>query len=175
MPAVNLSPWCPDWTRIFAMVRDELRAACESSEFAIEHIGSTSVAGLVAKPVIDVLLGARSLAEIEARTDALAAARFEYVSKHEDVLPMRRYFVKQSADGLRVHVHGVVEGSDLWRDHLAFRDALREDAALRDAYQELKLKLAREFAHDKAAYTDAKAPFIRGVLDARRTGGAASC
>lgn len=174
MTAVYLSPWSAEWIRDFAGVRDELRAACAPSEFAIEHIGSTSVTGLVAKPVIDVLLGARSLTEIEARTGALAAAGFEYVSKYEDVLPMRRYFVKQPADGLRVHVHGVVEGSDFWRNHLAFRNALREDVALRDAYAALKLQLAREFVHDKAAYTDAKAPFIQRVLEMRRTGRAAA-
>ena len=175
MSAVHLSPWSPDWTRIFASVRDDLRIACAPSEFAIEHIGSTAVTGLVAKPVIDVLLGAASLEEIESRIAALEAAGFEYVSKYEDVLPMRRYFVKQPAGSLRVHVHGVVAGAELWRDHLAFRDALRGDASLRDEYQALKLKLARECAHDKAAYTDAKAPFIHRVLATCRTGRAALC
>ncbi|MBL8518912.1 MAG: GrpB family protein [Betaproteobacteria bacterium] len=172
MTAVHLSPWSADWPRIFASVRDELLAASAPAEFVIEHIGSTAVHGLVAKPVIDVLLGARSLAAIEARIAALGAAGFEYVSKYEHELPLRRYFVKQPADGLRVHVHGVLEGADLWQDHLAFRDALREDAALCDAYQALKLRLAREHAEDKAAYTDAKAPFIQSVLAARRASSA---
>lgn len=118
----------------------------------------------MAKPVIDVLLGSASLRDIELRIDSLGAAGFEYVSKYESEIPMRRYFVKQPANSLRIHVHGVVEGSDLWLKHLAFRDALRNDAALREEYQALKLRLAREFAQDKAAYTDAKAPFIRSVL-----------
>lgn len=170
MTAVHLAPWSDDWTRIFASVRGELQAATAPAAFRIEHIGSTSVPGLVAKPVIDVLLGAASLAAIEAHIDALAAAGYEYVNKYESELPQRRYFVKQPADSLRVHVHGVVEGADLWRDHLAFRDALRDNAALRDAYQTLKLQLAREHAHDKAAYTDAKAPFIREVLATCRPG-----
>lgn len=175
MTAVQLSPWSADWTRIFASVRDQLLIACAPSEFAIEHIGSTAVPGLVAKPVIDVLLGAPSLAAIEARIAALGAAGFEYIPRYEDVLPMRRYFVSQPAGALRVHVHGVAAGSDTWRDHLAFRDALREDAALRDEYQTLKLRLAGTFAQDKAAYTAAKAPFILRVLAMRRTGRAASC
>lgn len=169
MSAVVLHPWSADWSRIFATVRDELVAAFAPVAVTVEHIGSTSVPGLAAKPVIDVLLGAASLADIESRIDALGAAGFGYVAKYESEIPLRRYFVKQPADGLRVHVHGVVAGGELWRNHLAFRDALSGDAALRDEYQALKLRLAREHAHDKAAYTDAKAPFILAVLAACRS------
>jgi GrpB-like predicted nucleotidyltransferase (UPF0157 family) len=73
--------------------------------------------------------------------------------------------VKAPAEGLRIHVHGVVRGGRLWREHLAFREALRADEDLRARYQELKLRLAREFADDKAAYTEAKGPFIEAVLE----------
>jgi GrpB-like predicted nucleotidyltransferase (UPF0157 family) len=161
---VFLSPWSEDWARIFAGLRQELVAACAPSAIVVEHIGSTAVPGLVAKPVIDVLLGAESLCDIESRINSLAASGFEYVSKYENEIPLRRYFVKQSPGALRVHVHGVERGADLWQKHLAFRDALRSDAGLCDKYQTLKLRLAREFADNKAAYTDAKAPFIQSVL-----------
>lgn len=158
----------PEWPRLFLARRDELRAAFASMSVDIEHIGSTSVPGLASKPVIDILVGATSLVGIESRIPALIAAGFTYRPEHEDELPMRRYFTKTPPGSLRVHVHAVERSGHLWRDHLAFRDALRSDDALRDRYQALKLELAQRFAHDKAAYTEAKGPFIRETIAALR-------
>jgi GrpB-like predicted nucleotidyltransferase (UPF0157 family) len=158
----------PAWSRLFLVLQDELQAVFASTHVDIEHIGSTSVAGLSAKPVIDILVGAASLADIEARIPAMQAAGYDYVFRYESELPMRRYFVKSPADSLRVHVHAVVRGGDLWHDHLAFRDALRTDTDLRDRYQALKLDLAHRCAHDKSAYTEAKGPFIRGTIEMLR-------
>ena len=135
-----------------------------TSKVAIEHIGSTAVPGLAAKPVIDVLLGARSLADVESRIDALAELGYAYVPKYEREIPMRRYFVKSSATSLRVHLHAVELDSRIWREHMAFREALRADASLCARYQSLKLDLAQKFADDKSAYTTAKNPFIQSVL-----------
>lgn len=163
-----VAPCSPAWPQLFIARRDELRGAFASTPVEIEHIGSTAVPGLSAKPVIDILVGATSLADIEDRIPALQDAGYAYVSKHETVIPMRRYFVRSNPDCLRVHVHGVVRGSDLWNDHLAFRDALRADAALRRRYESLKLELARQYAHDKSAYTDAKGPFILETMAALR-------
>ncbi len=130
----------------------------------IEHIGSTSVPGLAAKPVIDVLLGARTLPDIESKIKPLSEIGYSYVPKYEREIPLRRYFVKSFATSLRVHLHTVELGSRLWQEHLAFRDHLRADANLCAQYQSLKVRLAEEFADDKAAYTDAKNPFIQSVL-----------
>jgi GrpB-like predicted nucleotidyltransferase (UPF0157 family) len=132
MAAVHVVPWSADWPLAFDRLRDALREVFAPREVEIEHIGSTAVPGLAAKPVIDVLVGVGRLDEAEAAIPALAARGFLYVSKYERELPMRRYFV-------------------------------------RDAYQSLKLRLAREYASDKAAYTAAKDPFIRAVLDALDT------
>ncbi len=155
-----------DWPWQFAAIRGQLSVCFDESSIGIEHIGSTAVPGLCAKPVIDVLLGAASLAGIEAAIPRLQAAGYAYVSKYETELPMRRYFVKPESQMCRVHVHGVREDSRIWNEHLAFRDALRADPCLRDAYAQLKLELARIHADDKAAYTAAKAPFIRQGLAA---------
>lgn len=172
MSAVVLLPYSERWPLAFELIRAEVLGVfadppVDSEPASLQHIGSTSVPGLCAKPVIDVLLGATSLARIEANIGALAALGYVYVSKYERELPMRRYFVRD-ADGERprVHLHGVVVGSPIWREHLAFRDALRADPALRDRYAALKTELAARFARDKAAYTDAKAPFIRATIDA---------
>ena len=119
---------------------------------------------MAAKPVIDVLLGARSLADVESRIEPLGEHGYAYVQKYERELPMRRYFVKPAVTSLRVHLHAVEQGSLIWQQHLAFRDALRTDATLSSRYQSLKLRLAEEFADDKPAYSAAKGPFIRSVL-----------
>ena len=164
MPAVIISPYSAEWPGCFRAVREELLSVFAPIEVAVEHIGSTAVPGLAAKPVIDVLLGARSLVDIESKIELLGEHGYSYVQKYERELPMRRYFVKPAGTSFRVHLHAVEVGSLLWQQHLAFRDALRTDATLRSRYQSLKLRLAREFADDKPAYTAAKGPFIRSVL-----------
>ncbi len=164
MSHVVVDPYSTRWPVAFDAVRGELSSAFVPVEAAIEHIGSTSVPGLAAKPVIDVLVGVRALADVESRIAALGACGYDYIHKYERELPMRRYFVKPSVSSLRIHVHAVERGSRLWREHLAFRDALRADAGLRVRYQQLKLQLAAAHADDKSAYTAAKAPFIQSVL-----------
>lgn len=164
MSGVVVSPYSAEWARCFAGVADELYSVFAPLPVAVEHIGSTSVPGLAAKPVIDVLLGAGSLGDIESRIPALGERGYSYVPKYEHELPQRRYFVKSSTTPFRIHLHAVERGTRLWQEHLAFRDALRADASLCAQYQSLKLRLAEEFAADKSAYTSAKGPFIRAVL-----------
>jgi GrpB-like predicted nucleotidyltransferase (UPF0157 family) len=164
MSTVVVSPYSSAWPKLFGDVRKELLAAFVPIVVAVEHIGSTAVPGLAAKPVIDVLLGADSLMAIESKIASLRELGYEYVPKYEREIPLRRYFVKSAESSPRLHLHAVEIGSRLWLEHLAFRDALREDAKLRAQYQSLKLRLAKEFADDKAAYTAAKGPFIQSVI-----------
>jgi GrpB-like predicted nucleotidyltransferase (UPF0157 family) len=164
MPTVILTPYSPDWPTQFHAIREELLSVFAPMLVTIEHIGSTSVPGLAAKPVIDVLLGTRSREDIESKIKPLGEIGYSYVPKYEIEIPTRRYFVKASATSLRVHLHAVELSSRIWQAHLAFRDRLRADAPLRYQYQTLKLRLAEEFADDKAAYTDGKSPFIQAVL-----------
>jgi len=164
--AFRVVPYSDAWPNEFAIVRSQLLAAFGNDSVRIEHIGSTSIPGLCAKPVIDVLVGAPSLESIEVAIPALAEAKYEYVTKYEVELPLRRYFVRQESPGLRVHVHAVTMGSRIWNEQLAFRDALRASIGTRDAYAKLKLELARIHANDKAAYTAAKAPFVHQILNA---------
>jgi GrpB-like predicted nucleotidyltransferase (UPF0157 family) len=164
MASVVVSPYSAEWPNHFHVVREQLLSVFAPMAVAVEHVGSTSVPGLAAKPVIDILLGARTLADIESKIEPLGELGFEHVQKYERELPMRRYFVKASATSLRIHLHAVERGSRFWREQLAFRDALRADPALRSRYQALKLRLAEEFADDKSAYTAAKGPFIQSML-----------
>lgn len=164
MSDVVLHPYSTNWPTVFDSVRAELATVFAPSLMRIEHIGSTAVPGLCAKPVIDVALGASTLNEYETHIDALQALGYAYINKYEHLIPLRRYFVHPSVQGLRVHVHGLLLDGELWQQHLFFRDQLRQDAELRLAYQQLKTDLAHKHRHEKDLYTDAKAPFIRAVL-----------
>ncbi|GAB3252978.1 GNAT family N-acetyltransferase [Chitinimonas naiadis] len=164
--AVILQDYQPDWPERFAAYRSQLAGIFAGAEVAIEHIGSTSVPGLAAKPIIDILLGSDGLAVYESRIPGLAKAGFEYVDKYEDQLPERRYFVLRKGSEPLCHVHAVVLGSAFWREHLAFRDALRSRPTVQQAYLDLKRDLAQMHAHDRQAYAAAKSPFIRSVIDA---------
>lgn len=164
MSTVTIAPYSPDWPLAFAQLRDELLRYFAPLRVEVEHIGSTAVPGLSAKPVIDVLLGADSLAAIETRIVALARSGYAYRPTYEMDLPLRRYFVRAEGVLPRVHLHAVVIGSAIWREHLAYRDALRSNDHLLDAYQSLKVELADRFRHDKSAYQAAKGSFIRQVI-----------
>lgn len=164
MSALQLFEYQDTWPEQFLQVAAELHTAVSAIGASIEHIGSTSVPGLCAKPVLDLLLGVTSLSEVEAAIPALASAGFTYRPEHEQQIPDRRYFVRPSGSGPRVHLHAVVYGGQLWRQHLHFRDQLRQDRQLHQSYSALKRRLAAIHASDKAAYTEAKAPFIQQVL-----------
>ena len=172
MSTVTISEYLEEWPVIFKLVRQEILEIFAPDVASIEHIGSTSVPGLSAKPVIDVLLGAIALHDVESRIELLGRYGYAYFSEYEQQLPMRRFFVKTPAASLRVHVHAVELGSSFWKDHLAFRDLLRQDADLRSNYQALKLRLAQEHSHDRAAYSAAKGPFIQAALAVTKGGSA---
>lgn len=165
MSGVRLAEPDPGWPGQFDVVAAAIRAAMGETTCVVEHIGSTAVPGLCAKPVLDLLLGVQALAAVEARLAALAAQGYRYRPAYEADVPERRYFVRDADAHLpRVHLHAVVQDGPLWRAHLAFRDALRADTALAQRYGQLKRGLAARHAADKAAYTAAKAPFIADVL-----------
>lgn len=164
MSNIIVTSYSSDWPMYFSEVQVQLAAVFDPVPVLIEHIGSTAIPGLVAKPVIDVLLGAESLAAIEEKAEALQGLRFNYIRKYEAEVPLRRYFVRPAAAAPRVDLHAVVYGSRFWREHLVFREALRTDPVLALEYAELKMWLASQFSGDRMSYSAAKAPFIRSVL-----------
>jgi len=153
---VVLVPYCSDWPALFLQARAELAGVFAGLTVAIEHVGSTAVPGLAAKPIVDLLLGAPSLADIEVRIDAIAALGYEYIPRYEIELPMRRFFKRVAPRSC--HLHAVAFGSAFWREQLAFRDALRGDPALAGQYRELKYRLAASFHDDAERYTSARVP-----------------
>ena len=134
----------------------------------IEHIGSTAIHGLAAKPVIDIMAGVDSL---EASRPAIAAAArlgycyFPYQAE------LKHWFCKPSPAFRTHHLHLVPVGSPQWSRPIAFRDYLRAHPDVAAEYEALKWRLAAEFRFDREAYTQAKAPFIDAATDAALASG----
>jgi GrpB-like predicted nucleotidyltransferase (UPF0157 family) len=160
---VHIVPYEPMWTALFEAEKaflEPLLAPWRSGP--IEHVGSTAVVGLCAKPVIDVMVGVHSLQHSEPAKDALRAAGYQYAEYKTDV---EHWFCKPSFAFRTHHLHLIPYESPLWHDCLKFRDILRANSALAAEYADLKFRLARQFEFDRDAYTDAKYPFISRVLE----------
>ena len=147
----------------------------------IEHVGSTAVPGLAAKPIIDMMPGVRSLADVTpdviARLDRIGweyAPEYERANDVDEGMPERRYF-RKDRDGVRAfHMHLVEHGSEFWLKHLRFRNYLRYFPDERDAYADLKRAIAADYNGKMDAtwastelnlhYTERKTAFVEGVL-----------
>jgi len=160
--SVEVVPYDDTWPAKFASER-KLIATILSPWLAgeIEHVGSTAVPGMPAKPVIDIMAPVHSLHASRPAIDAAASAGYLYTSYKADIM---HWFCKPSRKHRTHHLHLVPKGSLLWRQRLTFGDALREDPALAHEYANLKLQLAERFRFDREAYTDAKGPFVAQVL-----------
>jgi GrpB-like predicted nucleotidyltransferase (UPF0157 family) len=159
MTLVRVVPYDATWPAQYEAAAQCIREALGSVAVAIHHIGSTSVHGLSAKPVIDILVEATSLLEVDARAHALESRGYEV--KGEFGMPERRYFRRDDLSGIRTHqIHAFVRGWQVDR-HLAFRDYLISHPLVALAYGNLKLQLAGQFPDDINSYMDGKDSFIK--------------
>lgn len=167
---IEIAEYDPKWVEAFQLEAQVLRGALAPWLVGtLEHIGSTAVPGLAAKPIIDIMAPVRSLEDSRAAIPAAARAGYAYFPYRAEVM---HWFCKPSPSVRTHHLHLVPIGSRLWNERLAFRDALRAEEALRTEYRNLKLALAARYRHDREAYTDAKSPFIHRVLGRAAKGGA---
>jgi len=130
----------------------------------IEHIGSTAVPGLVAKPVIDIMAAVESLDASRPALAAVAALHYVYFPYRAEIM---HWLCKPSDEVRTHHLHLVPYGSALWRERLTFRDRLRADPRVAAEYAALKLSLAAKYEFDREAYTNAKESFVRRILALR--------
>lgn len=158
---VRVVAYDPAWPLLFAAEAERLRAALAPAlPLTLEHMGSTAVPGLVAKPILDILGGHPPGVPVAPYVAALVGAG--YVHRGEQGIPGREFF--RQGEPRAYHLHLASRGGRFWREHLAFRDALRLEPALRDAYAALKLELARRFPRNREAYIDGKGAFVRQVV-----------
>jgi len=158
---IELTEYNPEWPAVFEAESTRIRAACGPALVAIEHIGSTALPGIAAKPVLDLMLGVQRLEDADGLVAPMRGLGYEYAGRYE---AFGRFSFVLRAHGRRVsHAHGFVVDGPHWRRHLFFRDHLRShpDAAAR--YESLKRKLAARYEDDREAYSDGKTPFLRAI------------
>ena len=161
--SVVIVDYDPRWPALYEEEKGAILAAVGPSALGIEHIGSTAVPGLAAKPIIDIMLGIHRLEEAPALYEPLAALGYEYAPEFEELIPERRFFRKGPAECRTYHLHLVELRDDFWLRHVLFREYLRRHADAARDYEQLKRKLAAEYADNRPAYTEAKTTFIRGI------------
>jgi GrpB-like predicted nucleotidyltransferase (UPF0157 family) len=161
---VRLAPSDPGWPRAFQRLAAELRATLGQAAVAIEHVDSTAVPGLPAKPILDIAIGLAPGTDPDWVITALQP--LDYRSRGDKGGEGGLLLVLEDRPAHRIaHLHLVRHGDAQWRRYLALRDRLRADPAARTAYGQLKDRLAARFAGDRRAYTAAKAAFIAQLLN----------
>ncbi len=154
-------PYDPHWPALFTQVAGPLRAALGPTALRIDHIGSTSVPGLDAKPVIDVQVSVAVLEPMDSYRGPLEQRGYGWHAENDD---LTRPFFREPAGQRRMHLH-VTRGGSLGEQlALVFRDYLRAHAVAAQRYAGLKYQLADQYANDRRAYTKAKAPLIWELL-----------
>ena len=163
---IFIEEYSPTWQTLFD--EEFLHLSEVLDDVVIEHIGSTSVKGLAAKPIIDIMIGVSSLENAHQYIATICSLGYLYIPEYEIEMPERRYFKKITIDDKHTHhIHLVEKDSAFWERHLYFRDRLRSDEMLRDNYAAVKYKLAEEFRDDRDGYTNAKTTFIMGIEQER--------
>lgn len=163
-----IAAYDPAWTEAYAQERQLIIGAIGERLLAVEHIGSTSVAGLGAKPIIDVLAGLARLSEADACVAPLAERGYVFVPEAMQYLPDDRYFKRWTAtrhiEGTEVaHLHLAEYASTFWHERIRFRDLLRTDPEVAGAYERLKRELVQHYTAGPE-YSEAKTEFIRSAL-----------
>ena len=160
---VIVTEYDPSWPELFRREAELIYAALEGVGIRIEHMGSTAVPGLQAKPIIDIMIGVSSIEQADSCVPFIEGTGYLYRPEHEDSMPERRYF-ERSGSEIDYHVHMVVFGSRFWKDHIFFRNYLRENPEAVQQYAALKKELAEKYRDNREAYTNGKAEFIQGIL-----------
>ena len=155
---------------MYALIALEISTVTGIRADRIQHVGSTSVEGLVAKPILDIALGVDDAESVDGVVGHLVGSGFLDRGMGEGSIG--RLVVRESSPDVRiVHVHIVGYGTRAWKDYVEFRDGLRDDSVVRDQYADVKRTLAQRFPEDRKSYRTAKNAFILKTLQVLSDGG----
>ncbi len=161
---VVIIPYDEKWPNMFDVEKAKILSAVPH-DIIVEHIGSTAILGLAAKPIIDIMIGTKDLSMANACIKPLEAIDYEYIPQFEEKFPTRRFLHRgPNHPNQHYHLHMVVRDSDFWHDHLFFRDYLRTHKQAMMDYQTLKEDLANKYKNDVSGYCEAKSEFIQRIL-----------
>lgn len=157
---IVVSPYNPEWPKLFELEALKIKDALGANCIAIHHIGSTSIPGLCAKPIIDILPVVRNIQEVDKATKAMESLGYE--AKGEFGIAFRRYF--QKGKNKRTHnVHVYQEDDPEISRYLKFRDWMRSHNSDAESYGKLKLDLAKKHHHDILQYCNGKDAFVASI------------
>ena len=160
---VELLPYQPEWKNIAAQTIELLKSLLNDAAIDIQHVGSTSIRNIHAKPIIDIVLGVRTLDSIQPYIGLLEENGIIY--RGEDVKGQLLFVIGDSEKNIHTHYIHVVQWNDAaWNNYVNFRDYLNAHPQCAKEYEELKKKLAFEFAGDRSQYTAGKHELIGKIL-----------
>ncbi|AXI28413.1 hypothetical protein CIB87_05045 [Priestia megaterium] len=159
---VIIEEYTSNWALSFQEEEKLLKDIMSNKAISIEHIGSTSVKGLGAKPILDIMVGVCNLGEVVGLIEPLNNIGYEHIF-HEE-FPNRRFFRKGLWRSGTHHLHIYKYESEEWNNNILFRNYLRKHLHIRNQYNQLKIELAQKYSFDRVGYTEAKAPFITAVI-----------
>lgn len=161
---VVISEYDPEWAHLFEKEKLLIQQLFMNETLLIEHVGSTAVPGLAAKPIVDIMIGVEELKLGRTLVKPLQKFGYYYVEELEKEIPERLFLFRGSVKGHSHHIHITELTTDFWIDHILFRDYLCKYPKVAQAYGKLKLKLAKRHRTDRVAYGQAKTDFIEDVL-----------
>ena len=165
--SIRLVDYDPQWPILYEEGKVSILGVIGDFILDIQHIGSTAVPGLGAKPIIDIMVAVRQLALVEKCVEPLQTIGYEHLGEYG--IPGRHYFRKPPGHPRSTHhIHMVERESDFWERHILFRDFLRTHPKEAQRYYQVKRELAANFASDRDAYTEAKKSFIESVVNKAR-------
>lgn len=159
---VELHEYTQLWSAEFNQEKMVLLDALCKTALDIQHVGSTSVAGLASKPIIDILVGVHDMDDISAQDiGKLEAAHYVF---RGDAGVQGRLFFRKGHPRAKYHLSIATLNDNYWKKQIIFRDYLRTHPKDVEEYQELKVKLARLYSNDRGTYTALKNPLITDIL-----------
>ncbi len=161
---VRLTPARSEWAAIAERLAATIHAALGERAVSVEHVGSTAVPGLAAKPILDIAVGVGNEVPTEAVKECLEGLGYEFGGNAGDSGGL--VFVLSDRPAHRVaHVHVVEHGGSQWHRYVAFRDLLLKHESARVIYERTKGELAERFPNDRKSYTAAKEEVVRNLLE----------
>ncbi|MGE5404432.1 MAG: GrpB family protein [Candidatus Saccharibacteria bacterium] len=166
---VEILPYDPMWKVDFEQIKSMVSGYIGDLILDIEHVGSTSVEGLAAKPIIDLDVVIESNDKLPEIIKRLAAEGYEYQGNLD--VEGREAFHRKFPDGYRYNLYVCPQDGKGYCEHIAFRDYLRVNESARLEYEKLKKNQAKEFRYDIDKYADGKTEFVKYILDKTLYGG----
>ena len=158
---VRLVPYNPCWSLLFEEEKQRIQAVIGLWILDIQHVGSTSIPGCPAKPILDIAIAVANFEQAFICIPPLEKLGYSYQGEYS--IPRRHYFVRRNPHSTH-HIHMLEHHSSEWLNHLLFRDYLRVHPDAVEAYGALKSSLAARYPRDRDAYTEGKAEWIQGIL-----------